>query len=179
MARKSVKSKKQGRRHRGGGQGSGYAPGASLVAGSQLGEQIHQRYDSCMTVDRPGQQAFASTGGLPGMRGGRYSIDVASPTIAGVAEVVKTPCNSQSGGVGLVGASDMDVLSESTARYTHAPSGWVGATGAPVLLNQPLDQTAWSKACTQTAGAFSSKKRKTRRSMKKRTMKKTMKSRSR
>jgi hypothetical protein len=188
---RNTKNYSKRRSHKGGSQGFGYGPGASLLpAASQLGEQIHQRYDSCMTVDRPGQQSFSLMGGLPGMKGGavygkaasggRYSVDVASPLVPGLAEVTKTGCEpslTQKGGVGLSGAADSQILSEGTARYTTAPSGWVGGTGAPVLLNQSLDQTAWSKTCTQTAGRRSMRKQK--RTMKKRTMKKSKKSRSR
>jgi len=55
-------------------------------------------------------------------------------------------------GVGLVAASASPILEEHTARYTTAPSQWTSSVGAPILLNQPLDGVAWSKACTQTGG---------------------------
>ena len=170
---KSKKHTKVRKVRRGGGQGFGYGPGSALLPGVQLDAQVHQRYDACAGADRPGQLAFATTGGLPGMKGGRYSVDVGSPTIAGFAEVNKVPCEApltrtaQAGGVGLQSASDMGVLQEGTARYTTAPSGWVSQVGAPVLLNQPLDQVAWSKACTQTAGRRTRMKKRSR-SMKKR-----------
>ena len=185
--------KSKSRKHRGGMQGFGYAPGAALLPGVQIDAQMRVPYDSCMTVDRPGQQAFSNLGGLPGMkgggncgrlvRGGRYSVDVGSPMVPGLAEITKMPCDrplySQTGGVGLTGSAHAPILEESTARYTTGPSPWVGGTGAPVLLNQALDQTAWSKACTQTAGRRGSggkksqQKRKTRRTMKKRSTKKS------
>ena len=181
-----TRSKKVKKVKKGGAQGLGYAPGSALLPGVQIDAQMRVPYDSCMTVDRPGQLAFSNLGGLPGMKGGRYSVDVGSPMVPGLAEITKIPCEpslthfnplnkhfTQAGGVGLTGSADSPILEESTARYTTVPSPWVGGTGAPVLLNQALDQTAWSKACTQTAG---------RRTMKKRTMKKskkTKKSRSR
>jgi hypothetical protein len=46
----------------------------------------------------------------------------------------------------------MGVYEAHSARYTTQPSDFVGSTGAPILLNRPLDGAAWSKACTQTAG---------------------------
>ena len=205
-----TRSKKVKKVKKGGAQGFGYGFAGALVPGVQMDAQMRVPYDSCMTVDRPGQQAFSNLGGLPGMKGGavygkttsggavygkttsggRYSVDVASPMVPGLAEITKTPCEpslthfnplnkhfTQAGGVGLTGSADSPILSEGTARYTTAPSGWVGGTGAPVLLNQALDQTAWSKACTQTAGRRTMKKRSMKRTMKK--SKKTKKSRSR
>ena len=68
MSKKTMKSKS--RKHRGGMQGFGYAPGAALLPGVQIDAQMRVPYDSCMTVDRPGQQAFSNLGGLPGMKGG-------------------------------------------------------------------------------------------------------------
>jgi hypothetical protein len=44
-----------------------------------------------MTVTRPGQIAFSSMGGLPGMRGGAYTNNLASG-IAGFAQVDKVAC---------------------------------------------------------------------------------------
>jgi hypothetical protein len=87
-------------------------------------------------------QAFVypQTEGLPAQKGG-------------------TP---QTGGVGLQSAKDMGVYEAPTARYTHAPSQWAGSTGAPVLLNQALNPTQWSKACTTTAGGARSRSASTR-----------------
>jgi len=110
------------------------------------------------------------------MRGGAYTNNLATP-LAGFAQIDKIPCSpnyvnpqnavgthqafvypqteglpAQKGGVGLQSAKDMGVYEAPTARYTHAPSQWVGSTGAPVLLNQALNPTQWSKACTTTAG---------------------------
>ena len=59
---------------------------------------------------------------------------------------------NQKGGVGTLSAKDMGVYEAHTARYTTGPSQWAGSTGAPVLLNKPLDGVAWSKSCSQTAG---------------------------
>jgi len=167
LYRKSRKDRKrQGRRNRksnrnrqnGGGQGSGWEPGAPLVPGIASDAQVHQRYDACLSVPRTGQITYSSTGGLPGMRGGRYTNNLTA-NYAGFAQIDKIACDpnptnplNQHGGVGLQSAQDMGVYEASTARYTHAPSQWTNSVGAPVLLNQPLDDKMWSRACTQTAG---------------------------
>jgi hypothetical protein len=146
------------RKHRGGGGGSGYEPGGQLNPGAGNGLMVNRSYDACMSAARPGQIGFAATGGLPGMKGGRYTTSLTGP-IAGLAEYNKLPCTpnhvnpmNQKGGVGTLSAKDMGVYEAHTARYTTGPSQWVGSTGAPVLLNKPLDGVAWSKSCSQTAG---------------------------
>jgi len=160
---KTRRSKKYGKRHmrkRGGGQGSGYEPGGALNPGSGNGHMVNRSYDSCMSSSRPGQLGYSSSGGLPGMKGGRYTNNLESP-IAGFAQIDKVGCtpnhvnpyNKQSGGVGLLSSKDMGVYEAHTARYTTAPSQWTGSTGAPVLLNQPIDGKMWSRSCTQTAGS--------------------------
>ena len=158
------------RKMRGGAAGSGWTLGPSL-GGVALGSQVNQQYDACLSAARPGQMAFAQAGGLPGMKGGAYTSNLTSP-IAGFAQIDRdtshcnpnhvNPMNTgmiQSGGAavgpggGSIAASASPILEEHTARYTTAPSQWTGSTGAPVLLNQPLNGQMWSKACTQTAGS--------------------------
>uniref|UniRef100_A0A6C0ANW0 Uncharacterized protein n=1 Tax=viral metagenome TaxID=1070528 RepID=A0A6C0ANW0_9ZZZZ len=163
-----VKSRKILRRkgkHSGGGQGSGWEPGGSLNPGLANGLMANRSYDSCMSASRPGQMSYSATGGLPGMTGlsglmsgGAYTNNLSSP-IAGFAQIDKVGCTpnhvsplNQHGGVGLAAAKDMGVYEAPTARYTTEPSQWAGSTGAPILLNRPLDASAWSKSCTQTAG---------------------------
>uniref|UniRef100_A0A6C0K7X5 Uncharacterized protein n=1 Tax=viral metagenome TaxID=1070528 RepID=A0A6C0K7X5_9ZZZZ len=158
------------RKMRGGGAGSGWTLGSS-VGGVALGSQVNQQYDACLSSARPGQMAFSQAGGLPGMKGGAYTNNLTSP-IAGFAQIDRdtSHCNpnhvnlmntgmiKQSGGAavgpggGSIAASASPILEEHTARYTTAPSQWTGSTGAPVLLNQPLNGQMWSKACTQTGG---------------------------
>jgi len=145
------------RKHRGGGRG--YEPGGALNPGAGNGLMVSRSYDSCMSASRPGQIGFSSTGGLPGMKGGRYSTNLQGP-IAGLMEFDKVACTpnhvnplNQHGGVGLVSSKDMGVYEAHTARYTTQPSQWTGSTGAPVLLNKGLDGVAWSKSCSQTAGS--------------------------
>ena len=189
MAKRHSKDVKRTRKHkhRGGSQGSGYEPGGALLRGVQLDAQIVKPYDACMTVGRPGQMSFSSMGGLPGMRGGAYTNNLASG-IAGFAQVDKIACQpnltnplnqrgglaSQVGGVGLQSAQDMGVYEAPTARYTQAASSFTDSVGAPILLNQPLDAKMWSRACTQTAGG---KKRKSKKSRKSRKTRKSRKAR--
>lgn len=159
MAKKHMKRNsrsKKTRKHRGGGRG--YEPGGPLNPGAGNGLVINRSYDSCMSASRPGQIGFSATGGLPGMKGGRYTTSLEGP-IAGLAEYNKVGCTpnhvnplNQRGGVGLVSSKDMGVYEAHSARYTTQPSQWTGSTGAPVLLNKPLDGVAWSKSCSQTAG---------------------------
>ena len=154
------------RKHRGGGGGGGWAPGGPLV-NFPLNAQVNQPYDACLSAPRPGQIFFSPAGGLPGMSGGAYTNNLMPEGgIAGFAQIDRDashcmPNHSnqpldggllQKGGVGLVAASASPILEEHTARYTTAPSQWTSSVGAPILLNQPLDGVAWSKACTQTGG---------------------------
>ena len=183
MANKNRKNKRTQRKNRsrrsqrnrimyGGGQGAGWTMGGPLVPGLASDATVRQSYDACLGASRPGQIAFSSTGGLPGMsgmgvmKGGAYTNNLSS-NIAGFAQIDRdtshcmpnhsNPMNNgmiqRGGGTSIsVAASASPILEEHTARYTTAPSQWTGSTGAPVLLNQPLNGQAWSKACTQTGG---------------------------
>jgi len=162
---------------RGGGQGSGWEPGGPLTPSLANGLMNNRSYDSCMTIARPGQLSYSSLGGIPGMKGGRYTNNL-TQNHAGFAQIDKVGCTpnhvnpyNQHGGVGLQNASVGGPLEESTARYTTTPSQFTNSVGAPILLNRPLDQLAWSKSCTQTAGRRrykkkSKKMRKTKKSRK-------------
>jgi hypothetical protein len=153
---------RSGRRHSGGAQGSGYEPGGALNPGLGNGLMVNRSYDACMTSSRPGQLSYAPSSGLPGlsgMSGGAYTNNLGSP-IAGFAQIDKLGCTSnhvnpynQRGGVGLAAAKDMGVYEAHSARYTTEPSQFTNAVGAPILLSRALDTTAWSKACSQTAGS--------------------------
>ena len=157
------------RRMRGGGQGAGWTMGGPLVPGLASDATVRQSYDACLGASRPGQIAFSQGGGLPGMsgqRGGAYTNNL-NNNIAGFAQIDRDPTHclpnhsnpmnngsiQRGGGTSIsVAASASPILEEHTARYTTAPSQWTGSTGAPILLNQPLNGVAWSKACTQTGG---------------------------
>jgi len=187
MARSRKVLKRKARKHSGGGQGSGLEPGGALTPGLANGLMVHRSYDSCMSTARPGQISYGAAGGLPGtsglMSGGAYTNNLSSP-IAGFAQIDRVACTpnhvsslNQRGGVGLAAAKDMGVYEAHSARYTSEPSQFVGSTGAPILLNRPLDGAAWSKACTQTAG--SRRRRKNNKKAKSRKAKKTRKSKGR
>jgi len=153
---------KRNRKHSGGAQGSGIEPGGALNPGLANGLMVHRSYDSCMSSSRPGQISYSPTGGLSGMSGlmsgGAYTNNLLH-NYNGFAQIDKLGCTpnhvnplNQRGGVDLAAVKNTAVYEAPTARYTHEPSQWSGSTGAPILLNRALDSTAWSKACTQTAG---------------------------
>jgi len=164
---------RRSRMHRGGGGGSGWEPDGRLSAAAPYA-MVNKVYDGCMAVTRPGAMGFSTMGGLPGMRGGAYTNNLSSP-IAGFAQIDRDTSHcSQRGGAGLLSSSAAPVLQESTARYTTAPSDFKDSVGAPMLLNQPLNQVAWSKACTSTGGGlFRKKSAKNRKSKKSRTFSKS------
>jgi hypothetical protein len=179
---KNRKNKKQS----GGGAGSGWTMGGPLVAGLASDAMVNKPYDACISAARPGQIPFSQGSGLPGMatgvmKGGAYTNNLTG-NIGGFAQIDRdtshcmpnhvNPMNNgllkQSGGAavgvggGSIAASASPILEEHTARYTTAPSQWTSSVGAPVLLNQPLDGQAWSKACAQTGGKRNRTKNKTR-----------------
>jgi hypothetical protein len=173
--RKTRKHARRMRKHRGGGGGSGWEPDGRLSAETPYA-MVNKVYDGCMTTSRPGAISFSATGGLPGMRGGAYTNNLSSP-IAGFSQIDRDTSHcapnhvnrlNQHGGAGTLSASGAPILQEDTARYMQSASQWRDSVGAPVLLNQPLSQTAWSRACTQTAG-----RRRMRKSKKSRKSKKT------
>ena len=170
-SRKSRNKRTRRSGHRGGGGGSGWTMGGPLLPGSGTDMTTNQRYDACLSASRPGQIPFSQAGGLPGMKGGAYTNNLSAATLGGFAQIDRdtshcmpnhsNPLNNgriQGGGAavgpggGSLLASAAPILEEHTARYTTAPSQWTGSTGAPVLLNVPLDGKMWSKACSQTGG---------------------------
>lgn len=160
-SKKSRKHSKRYRKHRG-GAGSGFEPDGRLSAAAPYA-MVHKAYDGCMAATRPGAISFSASGGLPGMRGGAYTNNLSS-SIAGFPVIQRDTSHCSSGQKG--GASDMGVLQESTARYSMAPSDFKNSVGAPMLLSQPLNQVAWSKACTSTGGARRRHTKKSRKSKK-------------
>ena len=169
-SKKRTQRMKRNRMMHGGGQGAGWTMGGPLVPGLASDATVRQSYDACLSASRPGQIPFSQGGGLPGMsgqRGGAYTNNLNS-NIAGFAQIDRDTSHcmpnhanamnngmikQSGGGTSIsVAASASPILEEHTARYTTAPSQWTGSTGAPILLNQPLNGVAWSKACTQTGG---------------------------
>lgn len=180
MARKRSYKKSHTRRvrrgQRGGGLGQSYTFGAPIVAGLGNAAEVVPM-SSCGAAARPGMIATPSTGlGLPGLaggarrartqKGGRYSFDLSAPVAGGtpwgtgIPQVMKIPCEGSvpnplnqaplRGGGGL-GASAQAYYAP-TAGYGNAPSGWVGSTGAPVMVQTPYDARAMNQACLKTGG---------------------------
>jgi hypothetical protein len=116
-----------------------------------------------------------SGGGRRGrtQRGGRYTVDVgagqlapATPFLGGYPVISRIPCEGSTpnplnpgphtpstqppirGG----GGTGTPFLEVPTAGYTNQPSTWVGSTGAPSLLQIPVDARTMSSACLKTGG---------------------------
>jgi hypothetical protein len=167
-------------RQNGGGGGAGWSP-FGAISPQAYWVVDNKPYDACLSATRPGQIAFQPTGGLPGMssgvqKGGRYTNNLEAGTLAGFAQIDKVACTPnltdplnppatpstyaspvltrlQTGGVGLVGASDTGVYEAPTSRYmVNPPNPIISATGVPIAINLPLNPTLISKACTQTGG---------------------------
>jgi hypothetical protein len=98
-------------------------------------------------------------------QGGRYSFDLTdsstfggTPYTSGIPQVMKiapegpihNPLNPvQMGGVQTLGGA---AYFAPTAGYSNTPSTWVGATGAPSLLQTPYDARSYNPACLKTGG---------------------------
>jgi hypothetical protein len=123
-------------RQNGGGGGAGWSP-YGAISPQAYWVVDNKPYDACLAATRPGQISYQPTGGLPGMssglqKGGRYTNNLEAGTLAGFAQIDKVACTPnltdplnpptppsnysspvltrlQTGGVGLVGASDMGV----------------------------------------------------------------------
>lgn len=148
-----------------GGATAGWQPDGALSANAPYA-MVNKVYDGCMDSARPGQIAFSMGAGLPGMKGGAYSVNPGSSLVPGVAEVSRdtTHCMSmrggkrsrrskkQRGGVGALAAHRSDILTDGPAGYSQAAGATLNSVGAPLLLNQPYNPLMMSKACSQTGG---------------------------
>lgn len=113
-------------------------------------------------------------------RGGRYGFDLSAaatfggtPSTSGIPQVMAIPCESaranplnavQMGGVGGI---DSAFYAAPTAGYSNMPSTWVGATGAPSLLQTPYDARTLNPACLKTGGGRRGSRRRRSRGHKK------------
>lgn len=172
------------KRRQGGGGGNSYSFGAAVSPGTPYAPEViggascmgANRPGMVAGYSPPG------LGGLPGMaggsrrrrrrgggrgskrmrgskrrrmRGGRYMVAPAAyPESSSVgpnvyAPVSKLGCNFQGGG-----GADTAAYYAPTAGYSPQPSSWVGATGAPVLLQAPYDARSMNQACLKTGGAY-------------------------
>ena len=112
---------------------------------------------------RSGNKRSGNKRSMKRLRGGRYVVSGAPfPESSSVgpnvyAPVAKLGCNYQGGGGGL-GADNL-AYAAPTAGYGNNPSSWVGATGAPVLLQAPYDARTMNQACIKTGGGRRRSKR--------------------
>jgi hypothetical protein len=116
-------------------------------------------------------------------RGGRYSFDLSAPVAGGtpwgtgIPPVMRIPCEAatpnplnhaamRGGAATGLGGSSLAYVAP-TAGYGNTPSGWVGSTGAPVMVQTPYEARSMNQACLKTGGG----KRKRRSSRRARTHK--------
>ncbi len=119
-------------------------------------------------------------------RGGRYSFDLSAPVAGGtpwgtgIPPVMRIPCEAatpnplnhgamRGGAATGLGGSSLAYVAP-TAGYGNTPSGWVGSTGAPVMVQTPYEARSMNQACLKTGGG-KRKRRGSRRSRRARTHK--------
>lgn len=153
--------------------------GASVGPVNNFG-QVHAGSHSgtpdCVAGVKSDTLGFTGSPALPGMqKGGRYSFDLSetpgggAPSMSGIPQVMSIPCEAsttrQSGGAG-----DNVGYFAPTAGYDNQPSGWVGSTGAPVMIQAPYEARSMNPACLKTGGSRRGRKgrkvRKTRKGRK-------------
>ena len=192
MARSRMRRSRNKRRRQRGGATAGWQPDGALSAQAPYA-MVNKAYDGCMAASRPGQMAFSMGAGLPGMRGGAYSVNPGSSLAPGVAEVSRDASHcmrggrsrrhsrrhrrsrrhgrsrKQRGGVGALAAYRSDILTDGRAGYSQSAGATLTSVGSPLLLNNSYNPVMMSKACSQTGGRHrkghkSRKSRKSRRS---------------
>jgi hypothetical protein len=182
MARSRMRRSRNKRRRQRGGATSGWQPDGGLSAQAPYA-MVNKSYDGCMAASRPGQIPFSMSGGLPGMRGGAYSVNVGSSLVPGVAAITRDASHcmrggsrrkrhsrrrsrsrrhgrsrKQRGGVGALAAYRSDILTDGPAGYSQSAGAALNSVGAPILVNQPYNPVMMSKACSQTGGRRKSRK---------------------
>ena len=166
-------SRRCSRKNRKQGGGAYQFTGASIASPGTVNNfgQVHAGSHSgtpdCSVGVKSDTLGFTGSPALPGMQsGGRYGFDLTAPLgggtpfSSGIPQVTSIPCESsrQSGG-----ASDNVAYYAPTAGYDNKPSGWVGGTGAPVMIQAPYAAGAMNPACLKTGGSRRGRKaRKTR-----------------
>ena len=140
------------RKNRKQGGGAYQFTGASIASPGTVNNfgQVHAGSQSgtpdCSLGVKTDTLGFTGSPALPGMqRGGRYGFDLSTPLgggtpfSSGIPQVVSIPCEAsttrQSGGAVAYFAP--------TAGYDNKPSGWVGGTGAPVMLQVPYEARSY------------------------------------
>ena len=91
MMRKTRKNPKQR-----GGATMGWQPDGRLAAEASYA-MVNKMYDGCMNTARPGAMAFSMGSGLPGMRGGAYSVNPGSSLAPGRGRLPGVPVDDVPG----------------------------------------------------------------------------------
>ena len=163
------KSRRCSRKQKGGAyQFTGASVGAVNIF-AQVNQGSHSGTPDCSLGVKSDTLGFSGSPALPGLQsGGRYSFDLSeplgggTPALSGIPQVISIPCEAsttrQSGGAG-----DNVAYFAPTAGYDNQPSGWVGGTGAPVMIQAPYEARSMNPACLKTGGSRRGRKvRKTR-----------------
>lgn len=161
------KSRRCSRKQRGGAYqftGASIAPPGTVNNFGQVHTGTTSGTPDCSVGVKSDTLGYSGSPALPGLqRGGRYSFDLSqtpgggAPSMSGIPQVMSIPCEAsttrQSGGAG-----DNVGYFAPTAGYDNKPSGWVGSTGAPVMIQAPYA----ARSCLTTGGSRRRKARKTR-----------------
>jgi hypothetical protein len=149
--------------------------GASIGSVNNFAQETvgsHSLTPDCVSAAKSDTLGYTGPAGLPGLQnGGRYGFDLSQPLgggtpfSSGIPQVVSIPCEAsttrQEGG-------GEEVYYAPTAGYESKASGWVGSTGAPVMIQQPYDAGAMNPACLKTGGARTKRRGTKRRGSKRR-----------
>lgn len=167
-SRRSHRRRTRRTRHRGGGYFTGSSTGSAYVSpGNLVIQPNHQGAGpDCLAASRTGEIPRTDYGGLPGMRGGRFTsslpasvLDEGRGLVATPAQAVRLPCESSSttqNPLNLRGGGDMsriDMGSAARMSAYHAPTAGYGVQmsqggSTPLMLHVPYA----AKSCISTGG---------------------------
>ena len=126
-------------------EGGAYSVGGPLIPGLANASVINP-ISACQSAMRP-MPSFSSSAGIPGMRGGRYEMNLeVSPNGIPLSHATPIPC--ERGGSPTEPTSPMYYASKGgfnnsltlpTAAYTNTPSDFVSASGTPLMLHVPVN----------------------------------------
>jgi len=167
--RRSHRRRTRRTRHRGGSYFTGSSTGSAYVSPGNLVIQPNHQAGGpdCLASSRTGEIPRTDYGGLPGMRGGRFTSSLPASVIsegrglvATPAQAIRLPCESSMttqnplnlrGGGG--DPSRMDVGSAAGMSAYHAPTAGYGVQmsqggSTPLMLHVPYA----AKSCISTGG---------------------------
>jgi hypothetical protein len=181
MARRNKRTRGRGRGHRRSHRGGGYSVGREYVSPGNLVIQPNTQPGGpdCLAASRPGEVSHLPYGGLPGMRGGRYTmnmapLDASRGIVPSPAQAVSLPCEAsranpdppimRGGGSFPV----LDVGKSADMMAYHAPTGGYSnvmssSGGVPLMIQAPYA----AKSCISTGGSRRKSRRKSRKSRRK------------